>query len=85
MNEMGWIKCSDRMPELYDFVLVFADNKGTGEPKPMSIARFDGDGWCFINENKRFGSMGAWMDIEYHMDGNDITHWMPLPKPPEEE
>jgi hypothetical protein len=35
--------------------------------------------WEFLGE----GGVGAWMDIEYSMEREDITHWMPLPKPPE--
>ncbi len=79
---MEWIRSSDRLPDLYDFVLVFADNKGTGEPRPISIARWDSEKWEFINNPPSFPSYGAWMDIEYNMDSEDITHWMPLPKIP---
>lgn len=81
---MEWIKCSEIMPELYDFVLVFANNKGTGEPKPMSIARFEGDIWNFVNHMRDYPNYGAWMDIGYVMDEEDITHWMPLPEKPKE-
>ena len=76
LNE--WIKCCDRLPELFDFVLVFADNKGTGEPKPISIARWEGDKWIFLGTLEE----GAWMDIEYSMETEDITHWMKFPSLP---
>ncbi len=82
---MQWIKCSERLPELYDFVLVFADNKGTGEPRPFSIARRNSsDNWEFINNDNVMPNYGSWMDIEYPMDSDDVTHWMPLPQPPKE-
>ena len=82
-----WVKCSDRMPEPYDFVLVCANFQGTGEPRPIQIARrckngVNQEGWEFCNKAPLIGCQGAWMDIEYGMDCDDITHWMSLPKPP---
>lgn len=72
-----WIRYNDRPPEPYDYVLVAVDSKGTGEPKPVNIARWFNGEWEFLN-----GSMGAWMDISYEMDAEDITHWMELPDAP---
>ncbi len=84
MNE--WISVKDRFPEKYDFVLVFANNKGTNEPKPISIARInDVFEWEFCNHRSPMPNYGAYMDIEYDMDSDDITHWMLLPKPPKDE
>ena len=82
-----WIDCNSQLPEIYDFVLVCANNKGTGEPKPISIARLDNSKtWEFCNEDPYSTyCQGAYMDIEYCMLINDITHWMPLPKPPKEQ
>lgn len=77
-----WISVKERKPEPYDFVLVFADNQGSGEPKAISIARLIGnncDTWDFIGES----NMGVYQDIEYHMEGEDITHWTPLPEFPQ--
>jgi hypothetical protein len=78
-----WIKLSDRLPELYDYVLVCAAFKGTDEPQPIAIARREKEGWRFLNDC-RGNYCWAW-DIDYGMEGDDITHWMPLPKPPEGE
>lgn len=80
----GWISVKDRLPEPYDFVLVFADNEGTGEPRPMSIARWEKGSWGFVNNTPLMCNQGAWMDIEYDMDSDDVTHWMPLPLPPKD-
>jgi len=83
---MNWIKCRDKLPDLYVFVLVLADNQGTGEPKPISIARLDDDkNWEFCNKAPCMPNYGAWMDIEYPLDQDDITHWTKLPAVPKEE
>lgn len=79
---MEWISVKDKLPELYDFVMVFANNLGTNEPKPMSIGRWDGEKWEFVNHASPMPNYGAYMDIEYLMDSDDVTHWMPLPNPP---
>jgi hypothetical protein len=80
-----WISVLDKLPPVYDFVLVFANNLGSGEPKPISIARIDISGsWEFMGDVEKFGAVGAYMDIEYEMDEYQITHWMPLPKTLEE-
>ena len=35
---MEWISVKDRLPENGEYVLVYSDNPGTGEPKPIAIA-----------------------------------------------
>ena len=79
---MKWISVKDRLPDAYTFVLVCANFQGTGEPKPINISRFALTKWEFLSGHEE---VGAWSDIEYGMDINDITHWMPLPKSPEKE
>lgn len=80
-----WIDCNDKMPLIYDYVLVFANNQGTNEPKPMMIARWNSHKWEFVNDSLLMPSNGAWMDIEYPIDSDNVTHWMPLPKGPKDE
>ena len=77
---MHWISVNDRLPDLYDFVLVFANNKGTNEPRPIAIARLVSDHniWDLLGSLE----VGAYQDIEYDMNRHDITHWMPLPDLP---
>lgn len=75
-----WIEIGMAMPDLYTFVLVLAYNKGTDEPKPISIARWDGETWEFLAKYPCMSAYGAWQDMEYGMDSDDITHWMPLVK-----
>ena len=77
---MQWISVEDRLPDLYEFVLVLADNPRTNEPKPVAIARIvsEHEIWDLLG----YLEVGAYRDIEYSMSRFDITHWMPLPEPP---
>jgi hypothetical protein len=82
---MIWKECKNEFPCIYDFVLVCTKNKGTNEPKPISIARIDANNqWEFCNEEPCMPCYGAYMDIEYPMNIDEITHWMPLPNPPKD-
>lgn len=87
MNNNEWIKCSIALPiqqpegwPTYDWVLVTSERLGTGEPWPMSIARYTDKGWDLYikGECPAFGD--TWSDIEEY----EITHWMKIPKPLEE-
>lgn len=82
---MNWIKVEDQLPEPYDFVLVYANNQGTNEPKPISIARIVNQFgiWDFLGMGPN-DSVGAYMDIEYGIESKDVTHWMKLPNKPSE-
>ena len=80
---MEWINIKDRYPEKYKFVLVFSKMNGTDEPCPITIARFNGDKWetlCNEEENNACASV----DLFWSTNSEEITHWMPLPKPPKE-
>lgn len=79
-----WINVKDRLPEPYDFVLVFADNQGSNEPKPISLARLipGGTVWEFLYEYGDASGAGVYQDLEWPVEMDDITHWMKLPKGP---
>ncbi len=65
---------------MYDFVLVFANSLGTNEPRPISIGRISSKGiWVLLGKC----DLGAYMDIEYPIESEEITHWMPFPKLPD--
>lgn len=74
-NNNGWIKCSDRLPEIiggFDLLnrskVVLVYGKCYEEDKPYIFAgQILGDRW-------------------YHADGvcDQITHWQPLPEPPQD-
>ena len=83
---MEWIKCSDRLPNPYDFVLVFATTKGSCEPNPITLSRLIPGGtiWEFLYDYPDTSGAGVYQDLEWPVEMEDITHWMPLPKPPVE-
>lgn len=91
-KDMTWISVKDRLPYqepehllTYDWVLVTSMRK----PNVITIARYLKTGWQFlyssenhienVSEGPCCGDVTAYLDIE------DITHWMPLPKPPMDE
>lgn len=66
-----WISVKDRLPDFFDEVIVY-DN--CGYESLVSIA------W------RRSGSNGGWIwdsRMSYPEELVNVTHWMPLPKPPE--
>ena len=66
----GWVSVKDRMPEPEENVIIWAK---TG---CMKYAQYHEDGsvnpWYVYEDNAR-----AWTNV--------ISHWMPLPEPPEED
>ncbi len=83
---MEWISVKERLPiqmpegiPTYDWVLVTSECFGTNEPWPFTIGRFTKDGWDFWDEKSFycpcFGDTAGKIDID------EITHWMPIPKP----
>lgn len=69
-----WIPCSERFPSDSSYVLCSGRDG-------MGILRYVGEKW--LDEN---GIAYSWLDengLSYSV--NEITHWMPLPEPPEIE
>ena len=75
---MIWISVKDKLPEEWGRVLICDVNDDVGEYKiGVTEATFTpcGKGCC----EPRFESKGL-----EHISHEDVTHWMPLPKPPSE-
>ena len=64
-----WISVKDRLPEPFETVLV---QMPLENPLPTV-------GWGFIKGD------GEWYCNHFNRDKDEVTHWMPLPEPPEEE
>lgn len=82
-----WISVEDRLPmqipaniPTMDWVLV----SSIDPPHPITIARWDGKNWEFLCTNESWAYAAMYGDCTTPFDLEDITHWMPLPKPPEE-
>ena len=64
-----WISVKDRLPETGGYVVCIAKRNPFSRFMPM-VARIEKNGW--VNP----------MTEQYI---SEVTHWMPLPEPPEEE
>jgi hypothetical protein len=73
-----WIKCSDRLPENEQKILI-SDGKFvtacTADVTPFWKGRGE-----FYPDGCEFGGY----EWEWHFELEQITHWMPLPSPPQE-
>lgn len=68
----GWISCSDRMPEDTKMLLAFSQGK--------IVAAY----WNWVVNPIDYKKYRAFTYLSgYILD--DVTHWMPLPEPPQEE
>ena len=82
---MNWISVKHRLPDPYQWVLVCNSPKGTDEPRSIDIFRWDGKKWDYIDNCIGTHYSPTFSDIEYYLDPDDITYWMPLPDAPKDE
>ena len=67
---MGWIKCSERLPEARTEVLAFVHSED--DERYIDVVMLD--------------SIGMWDNVNgMEYCSYEVTHWMPLPDPPEDE
>ena len=82
---MEWIKCSERLPESKDDLVLVYSSDGTPDGKGFQKGAYD-----TVHIQDYFDDITNGLDN----DGNQIytkwylyqgiTHWMPFPKPPTE-
>lgn len=77
---MKWISVEHGLPEPNEWVLVFEQRNGTGEPSPISVASFRDGKW----ENL-YRERAVYDDLMWEIDVKKISHWMPLPLTPEQQ
>lgn len=83
----GWIKCSDRLPEIKDdSVLAYAD----GTSPHAGRHAWPKGGMDMVHIQDYFGDVTAGLDdagnqlfTKMYLS-NGVTHWQPLPSPPTE-
>ena len=66
---MEWISVNDRLPDKYMFVLVWSERTIT----PVVGFYSEVLGWTLLHRQMSY------------RENLGITHWMPLPEPPESE
>ena len=73
-NNVGhkWIPVTERLPEHFGTFIVAVDERDNNRTVYVDCADFD----YFAKRWKTWG---------YFEDGWKVTHWMPLPEPPEED
>ena len=79
---VGWISVKERLPDKDQEVLIFANSWGE---KHITSATFMG--LPDYLKGKPWWSGNGWSGYEWEWDFNEdhISHWMPLPPPPEEQ
>lgn len=83
MQEIGgavmskWISVEERLPERDGVYLVYAPTYSGGSSSGLDC--IGGVMFC----RRRYGHWS--IEVGYHKRPNCVTHWMPLPEPPEEE
>ena len=78
-----WINVKDRLPDSYEKVLARLDHWSGVD---TYLAFYDPKrGWCDCGGYFEDGTNNDGEPLTYETAGVNVTHWMPLPKLPEEE
>ncbi len=79
ISRKQWVSVKDRLPEEDEIYIVAADDEG----EPMDERIWGGRAVVCA---EYFGGSWSWQDGKYEYDLTGlVTHWMPLPEPPEED
>lgn len=76
-----WVKCSERLPEPHEWVLLFIATVKNGGCIATGCRDIP------INDKYDYtvDSSTDWHSRAYRYRDYEITHWQPLPEPPREE
>lgn len=78
-----WISVKDRLPNSYEKVFVRLDHWSGVD---TYLAFYDPErGWCDYGGYFEDGTNNDGEPLTYETAGANVTHWMPLPKPPKGE
>ena len=80
LERMRWILCSERLPEYNGQYLAFSASTGATNIRRFSIRKDAVSGSCGEKKNVWWEYDDEWGVLQVM----GITHWMPLPEPPEE-
>lgn len=79
----NWISVRDQLPVIDEDVLVCAVNKTTGEQSILITSMED---TLYYGASNSVKIDPRWKSpYQYFSENNTITHWMPLPMPPDKE
>lgn len=77
-----WISVKDRLPNSYEKVFVRLDHWSGVD---TYLAFYDPErGWCDCGGYFEDGTNNDGEPLTYETAGVNVTHWMPLPNPPDE-
>lgn len=79
-----WINVNDKLPQAYVYCLVSAIESKTGDVTTISIARHNTKDWEMLSNEPESNAV-AMVDLTWFMYPCEITHWMPLPTPPDDD
>ena len=65
---MNWISVKDRLPKVFEPVIVYRKSKQAKEQSIVEAGMLDINGWWKV----------------YGTRTKSVTHWMPMPAPPRE-
>lgn len=71
---MEWIKCSDRLPESDENVLIFSDTNDFSSPSIGYMTKW--------SECVTWTNLTEWVGDEGSFSNVHVSHWQPLPQPP---
>ncbi len=81
---MNWIDINAEKPPFHEWVLLFCDSQGKGEPKPITIGRLCPNmKWDFLPcQGFSDDIIGVCGELKWEVDVEHITHWMEFPRAP---